>query len=90
MGFRPPKWGKDSIAGFWATEGGSIAEFANFQPRSARNGAEGAILETLENLFEHFTKLMYSKSTKIAFKGLFKWTHFCVRTLNFVPEISTI
>ena len=32
--------------------------------------------------FENFTKLMYSKSTKIAFQWHFGRTHFCVRTLK--------
>ena len=51
-GVRPP-WGGVSIAGF-RPKGGLIAGFSDFRARSARNGAEGAVLEN----FEDFMKIL--------------------------------
>ena len=45
--------------------GGLIVGFLDFRARSSRNGA---ILENFEDFFENFTKLLYSKCTKIAFQ----------------------
>ena len=52
MGSRTPEGG--SIAGFRPEGGGSIAGFPDFRARSARNGAEGAVLEN----FEDFSKIL--------------------------------
>ena len=49
----PEGEGGISIAGF-RPEGGSIVGLSDFRVRSARNGAEGAILEN----FEDFLKIV--------------------------------
>ena len=53
MGSRTPRGGV-SIAGFRPEGGVSIAGFSDFRARSARNGAEGAVLEN----FEDFSKIL--------------------------------
>ena len=54
MGSRAPRGGV-SIAGFRPEGGGvSIAGFSDFRARSARDGAEGAVLEN----FEDFSKIL--------------------------------
>ena len=54
MGSRTPRGGGGSIAGFRPEGGVSIAGFSDFRARSARDGAEGAVLEN----FEDFSKIL--------------------------------
>ena len=53
-----------------ARGGGSIAGFSNFRARSARDGAEGAVLENFEDISKILPNYCTQKTLKLHFKDI--------------------
>ena len=74
MGFRPPEGG------------GGGSRLKDFGPGGRLQGVQSRFtrhhFRKFWRFFENFTKLMYTKRSKIAFQGHFERTRFCVQTFK--------
>ena len=74
--------GGGSIAGFRAEEEGCDCRVFGFSGAKRPKRCRRCRFRNFQRFFENFTKLMYSKSTIIAFQWHFGGAHFGVRTLK--------